>query len=270
MVQVLVRTLDGDSLEVGPLGPESTVFNLKELIADDWGIPPAFQRVVFETELLEDSALLAVHGEAEDFSVTWFVSLDKVSELEQVAAWESLAHRGRNCSKVTIRALSTCARDDRSRRLRTLAMEALAEVAEKGDESVIDLAMRSLEDGLSTGVRKAAVKALARVARKDDSNIVTSLVALFHHEDNMVRAAAVDTLAQVATDCSKHAVDATLALLQDESWNVRSAAITCLAIVAKTNDSVIAGLTACLGDSDEDVQKAAAVALDLPLDWIYK
>ena len=86
-------------------------------------------------------------------------------------------------------------------RVRSFAVVALAEVAEKGNPFAIDLVVGRLED-LDRDVRIAAVAALATIAVKGDAAAINAVVGRFEDEDEdaSVRRTAVDALAEIAVE----------------------------------------------------------------------
>ena len=77
-------------------------------------------------------------------------------------------------------------------------IQALAQLAEKGDQHAITAVAARLEDGLWP-VRHAAVQALAQLAEKGDQYAITAVAALLESREVwQVRRAAVDALAQLA------------------------------------------------------------------------
>jgi len=92
-------------------------------------------------------------------------------------------------------------------------VEALADVAERGDERAITGLCAGLEDA-DRHVRKVAVRALAEVAEKGDERAITGVCARLEDADWDVRKAAVRPFAQLS---EKLSVEATISAMENNT-----------------------------------------------------
>mmetsp|Transcript_88129 Transcript_88129/g.262779 ORF Transcript_88129/g.262779 Transcript_88129/m.262779 type:complete len:541 (+) Transcript_88129:3-1625(+) len=186
----------------------STGRKLKNCIAAVWHLPPDCQELIIGTTVVSDQAFLThIQEEANSLSVTLVVSLERV--------YQRLG--------------------DTSPKVRQKAVQAIAHVAQRGDETAINALGARLQDP-SGIVRGAAVKGLARLAEKGDARTLGSIIEHVESPDPGVRRAALEALGHIADDGNELVVQAASAHLEDPHAFVRLAAAEVLCRVAVCGD----------------------------------
>ena len=85
------------------------------------------------------------------------------------------------------------------------ALEAVAQIAEKGNERAITAVSARLEDR-ERDVRHAAVRTMAQIAEKGDAHAITAVSARLEDRDEYFRVAAVRAMAQIAEKGNAYAI----------------------------------------------------------------
>ena len=98
-------------------------------------------------------------------------------------------------------------------------MEALVQLAEKGDQHAITAVAARLED-TCVDAKRAAVYALMQIAEKGNRHAISAVAARIEDVDKQVRCAAVAALMQLAEKGDQHTITAVAGCLADEAWSL--------------------------------------------------
>ena len=157
--------------------------------------------------------------------------------------------------------------EDEGANVRAAAIKALEHLAMKGDKKVITAVLNSVNEDESDSVRVRATKSLEHLAEKGDAGVIEAVAARLDDKSDYVRTAAVEALAQLAHLAGKGdagVIASISARLLDDSGSgfFRIAAVEALAQLAEKGDAAaIASVSARLKDSAVDVRTAATTAL---------
>merc|ERR1712008_238382 len=112
--------------------------------------------------------------------------------------------------------------------VRDTALQALGQMAEKGDTATLDALRQHLEHE-DWSVREAAVRALAKVAERGDTHTLQAVSACLNDPDPDVRLAAIQVLPLLADDCHEHAIsEVRHRSLNGTSWSAQIASANLL------------------------------------------
>jgi len=214
MIRVFMHTLAGELMGEVEVERSASGRKLKNLIAAQWHLPPDCQELILDTTVIDDQAsLMQDRQDSSELHLTLLVSLERV-----------------------YRRL-----DDASAKVRQKAVQAVAHVAQRGDEPAIDALAARLRDPTAI-VRAAAVRGLARLARKGDARTIGLVSAHLEHADPGIRRSALESLALITEVGDAHVIQAASARLEDPIAFVRLAAAEVLGRVAErrveTADSI--------------------------------
>lgn len=244
-VRIMVKTLAGDILELLET-PDTLVQNLKQKIAQRWGIPAVCQTLISGLSVMEDSKKIVFYLEGQVLDVNLVKCLDNVHEMlrcgstnpmiEAIEILGDLAFKG---DEDTIEKLCECAEQGHSFKVRIATVRALPKVAHIGDERALaTLIACSMEEGghIIQDLRMAAVKALPLVASQGDQLALEALHARVQDTDRLVRCCALQAIGAVVSKLDEIDNEATLSTtasaistaLFDESFMVREAAASLL------------------------------------------
>jgi len=233
-VRVTVWTLNGGLLDID-VEPDTTVLKLKNEIAEQMSVPIIFQSLfsTIEADELKDNDPI-VHQRYQ-----LVISLAKAQEKldchqGQIDVLQDLRKLGLRGGVQAVAAVCGCL-EDTDVTVRIAAVEAMAQVVEKGDQHAIDAVIGRMEHAAGY-IRGAAVMALATVAEKGDQHAVAALIRRLDDADLSVRNAAVEALAHFPEKGDVHALAALIGRLEDADGAVRQAAVKALAHVAEKGD----------------------------------
>jgi len=262
--RVLISRLSGDTLELEAEPADvRLVQDLKRQIAEQWGIPPPCQRLLFNSQDLSDKDVLAsALGQAMPAFTLVVLMEDAYADLSsgdenaKRAAAEALEQMAREGDDRAIDALVACL-DDEHEDVRDAVVNALAQVAGQGSERVL-WALRTQLDDPREAVRSIAVDTLARVALKGDSHAMPLLTA------HLVRASGADdvkTMYEVSDALVRiaHADHHELAtpltpLIEHPTGLVRKVAVRAVARgIQEGDEQAVLALTSRLQAADEDL-----------------
>jgi len=138
--------------------------------------------------------------------------------------------------------------------IRFAAVEALPQLAQRGDAHAIERAAELLED-VSPSVRKAAISAFARVAFEDDELAIVASAARLEHRQAEVRLAGLEAISLLAQKGNSRAIAAAHTVVADREVGVRQQALKVLRALAP--DSLQTGSR---GGTDSLAHSLAAAA----------
>mmetsp|Transcript_76368 Transcript_76368/g.223977 ORF Transcript_76368/g.223977 Transcript_76368/m.223977 type:complete len:317 (+) Transcript_76368:48-998(+) len=265
MIDVVVRNVAGDSIDL-EVQQDDTVCGLKDKIVKHWPVPQKYQQVVHESAVLADAerpaARSAPGGPA--LQLTMVVCLDAMrQELaagsfnRQVNMLKNLLPLCRGSGDVVVVFVCSLLEEPGVRAAASRALGVLA----KGDERARDFAAKRLGHE-EPEVREAAVEALAEVACKGDRSVMALLGGCSEDESPRVRRAMLEAFAKVAERGDAEALAVVGACLGDTAYDVRWAAVRALQHLTGQGDAeAVARLGAFLGDASYLVRLATAEAL---------
>ena len=189
---VVTRGFTGELLVIDGFSGSFTRWrdNVQNQIAEVWGVPKIFQRLV--------------HG---------VTDLTYVNEAHLI---NDIVDGG--CLSLTLVVSVRLDFDDRTKR--KTAVEALVELVDKGHQPSIT-AVRGLLKDDEWAVRRTAVEALAKLAPKDDQPTITAVRGLLKDPHWVVRKTAVEALAQLAVKGDEATKFALEGMEKDVCWIVR-------------------------------------------------
>lgn len=232
------------------LGPQSTCYTLKRMVAESWRVPPMCQKLTSRDEVLSDVDLLMDRCELEpELELTMIESHE---ELERCLTHEHSATRlsavrfllrvAQRDHARTVSAVHACLQDN-NMGVRLAVVEVLAALASaslSGDATAVSMLVGYLEDRESD-VRQAATEALARVVKGNDKPTLEAVRRYLVHWRGEVRRTAVRTLSLLAATASgdEPSVRALCGCLDDADAEVRSMVARTLPMVAAKGDAFV-------------------------------
>jgi HEAT repeat protein len=271
---VSVCTLAGDVLEL-TLHPKSPVLALKRAICEHWGWVLLSMDLVQGTALLENGQLLEAYAaDGEPLQVTCIKSNSilnsseahvRVTGVRQLLQVAHMPGTQREDIEEIVNILKPCLADP-IEEVRRSTVEALGDLGNQGDESIISLLKETLTIEKSDDVRCSVVEAFGKLApRSHDADLLGTLMqvhASARPRDKDLRRSLVEAVAKVARPGNQPAIAYVVRRLGDGSKSVRRTAVEGLAELALVgNAQVINLLIGVLEDWDADVKEAAVQAL---------
>lgn len=264
---VMVCSLHGESLNL-VLEACTTASKLKEKIADEWLIPPIFQRLVITSAGL-DARDLPDDGLIEDACYTMILSFVKVDEklckgpMERVDAFTALGLLGSRGGENAIAAVCDGLKDGQiyygHSDVQQAAAKALAKITAKNDNPSV---ITALCDRLGHGeiqVRYYVIHALTKVAERGDQNAVNGVCNQLKKKCSLP---VMGLLEMVAEKGDQNAIAAACTHLESQLPDVRKSALNVLAQVAETGDqNAIDAVQNCLKNRDSRVRTDALETL---------
>lgn len=244
---IRILGLDGSVLELN-LPSASKVQRLREEIAAAWQIPPTCQRLVHDTEVLENGVTIGSLGgkKSSELTLNLIVILDEVTQVfERCGGLATEVKIMRFLNKLAVEGNADASKTRRAClhhrdcRVRGSALEALGLAGNPGDEQIFSAACGCLEDSAES-VRCSALRALWAVTEKGDGRLVPLVLPFLGDPAAKVRHAAV----QIISDSF-----------------VISGSSPQLVTDSEKLESIVAGLSDLLADEDVFVQNAARRAL---------
>lgn len=205
-IRILLQSLSGDDLEID-IAPDATVRDLKDEVSKLWSMPVAFQMLTAEAcHLADNSASLSMCGLINNsLSVTAILSMESIQNaiacLEaghtvevQVEALQNLTQLGPKYLDGVITAVGKLLNAESSE-VKLAAWTCITKVAERGNETAIEVVTAQLE---YESTRQVAVVALGQIAEIGNLCALDSLGRFLEHEDLDVCLFALDAFAQFA------------------------------------------------------------------------
>jgi len=280
-LRVTLSSLVGETLDL-EVQATDTIINVKHVVARVWSIPCSCQKLLLDTEVLTDDAIiercvrcktLEVGG---GLSLTVVVSLDVVraylnsqdasSDIrvaKRVFALQELGILGLKGGTAGIATVVNCL-EEKDERVCQAAVESLRQFAMKGDQRIIAALIAKLQHKRSN-VKKVALGFLGELTELGDHNVVTEVCACLEHH---VTSASV-TMAAVATLCTlalqgdqDHIVSSLTNLLVHKSKNVRKVVIQSLVKLSERGIAIsVSAVSACTADTQSEVRIATLKAI---------
>lgn len=173
------------------------------------------------------------------------------------AAVHALGRVAPKADPVAIRVVSGCLSHPGAG-VRRAAIGALAELAAGLGNASISATLGPCLEDQDVSVRQAAVEALANVSEKGAPEIISSITTKLEHPKADVRLAAVQALANVSLEGDACSIELLCRCLKDQRLHVRRAVVDSLVQVAgKRNEQVIVGALALVKHSKAHARRAA-------------
>eukprot|EP00929_Paragymnodinium_shiwhaense_P115156 TRINITY_DN8384_c0_g1_i1.p1 TRINITY_DN8384_c0_g1~~TRINITY_DN8384_c0_g1_i1.p1 ORF type:complete len:1514 (-),score=356.60 TRINITY_DN8384_c0_g1_i1:176-4717(-) len=182
--------------------------------------------------------------------------------LEAVALLPEVAPKG---CEAAVHSIALRLEGDSSVRVRILAANALPLVANRGCNTAVEALCSALQK-TSREVRAAARQALAELADGgDDARVATAVIRCLEGSDEIVKLDMLDSFREVSQTFNVGIVDATCRCLMDDNAKVRDAAASAVARLSSERgcEYVVESVRALLEHAEEDVRMAALKALPL-------
>lgn len=229
------------------------VRDVKDRLAEQWGVPPMCQSLVAGSrELLDDEELQAVCQGAESD----FPAAQPVLKLEMIVSYAPAYTCLESCNHIHKRAD---------------AVEAVARAATNDYDRVVGALVVALTKDQASEVRSAAVGALSRVAESGDVRVVAALCGRlrqrggaegrWRERDAGVRREVIEAVGKVAHAGDDSAIASIFQCLVDCD-EVQQAALSALQRIAVSgDDAATSGISEHMKNRDERIRVAAQKAL---------
>eukprot|EP00931_Biecheleriopsis_adriatica_P117555 TRINITY_DN93058_c0_g1_i1.p1 TRINITY_DN93058_c0_g1~~TRINITY_DN93058_c0_g1_i1.p1 ORF type:complete len:260 (+),score=53.32 TRINITY_DN93058_c0_g1_i1:77-856(+) len=247
-VTAIISTLGGRTLEV-EMASGSTIYELKQKVLKEWGVPPCGQKMFLGTAQLVDASFL------DDLSVTdgtlqisiitdtgvlipsrmaqlqaHLVGIAAETSQERKAAKKNLLAfvdvADRPELEEVLKGL-TCLLSSGQSETRKLALLALQQIVPKG-HSCTKFIVNELEDP-DPYTRQVAVDTLLKLVQRGDDEVVWSLKRTCTHRQSFVRLAAIEALGELAPLDDKQSIELLNGIFdKDDDESVRQACMNAM------------------------------------------
>lgn len=194
--------------------------------------------------------------------------LDNVDDDVRCASIEALGQVADRGDRDTVAAVAANL-DNPSYEVKCSALKTLGGLAPLGDKETILKITPYLECIEYSNLRYSAVAALETIAGKGDEALIDVALKLAESKDAGIKSSAIMLLGKASLQGDMSTVRMLSAFCKDISWYVRRVAVEALATVAHRGDEcALAAVRQCLQDRDDSVRHAAAqasVALESPV-----
>lgn len=205
-IRILLQSLSGADGEIA-IASDATVLDLKDEVSRLWSMPVAFQMLTAEARHLTDNTeSLSMCGLIDNsLSVMAILSMESIQTatacLEaghtvevQLEALQNLTQLGPKYLDDVITAVGKLLNAE-SREVKSAAWTSITKIAERGNETAIEVVTAQLE---YESTRQAAVVALKQIAEIGNPCALDGLGRLLEHEDLDVCLFALDAFAHFA------------------------------------------------------------------------
>mmetsp|Transcript_118683 Transcript_118683/g.215853 ORF Transcript_118683/g.215853 Transcript_118683/m.215853 type:complete len:488 (-) Transcript_118683:97-1560(-) len=224
-IDVLVQCLTGEEFWLTP-SAQDPVTELKNMLAEVWGIPALCQQLLTVCSMLHDTELLCHYVKDGSMPCTAVIV---VHEACPPATLAKLALRG---TEGVMNAVFRIMEDDGAR---YQFFTELRKISKQGDERVVAVLieiMKKVSDKLSSAFLQAEVLyTLARVGAHSEC-AQTEVIARLQEASASVRIAALEALCHFAIDTSLGSIRAVAKCLEDDHEDVRFQAVQVLTDIA--------------------------------------
>lgn len=280
MLGVCISSVAGDTLEI-ELEASDTIASVKHAVASTWSIPCTCQRVVTDSEVLEDDAIIERCMRSNPVGVTRLiltvvVSLDVVRSninckdacsdvraAKRVFALQELGILGLKGGHAGIALVVNCL-EEKEERVCRAAIDALSKFAAKGNQDIIAALVPKLKHK-RCNVKRVALEFLGQLAEVGDRNVITEVCSCLeqHVTSAEITAAAIETLGTLALQGDRDCITLSLTqLLCHRSKLVRKAGVQSLTKLAERGVAIkISAVSGCLVDTQPEVRIATLKAI---------
>jgi len=146
---------------------------------------------------------------------------------------------------------------------KTSAVEALSQIARRGDDKVINAITKLLQEG-SSAIRYAAICALPKIVQQGHPPTIAALTVSLENDCHQNRGAAIGALAKLVQKGHRPTIDSLMTVLANDgdSSFVRTSAVEALSQIARRgDDKVINAITKLLQEGGSAIRYAAICAL---------
>ncbi|CAJ1371642.1 unnamed protein product [Effrenium voratum] len=261
MVCLTIRSIAGQSCCID-VEAKCTVQDLKLRLQSQWRVPPRCLELICGTKSLPNTHCFE---EADDgLELLGVLSLQAIcldlnrsgAQKRAEALKELSEMRGQ---RQAVEAACRCL-EDKNAYVRSAAAEAVARVAEQGDQQVMDLV-----DSLMKTRPMLAMRLLVGVVPRGHRPSVSRVRRRLRDASSEVRQSALVALAQLAQPGDKDVIDTIVSMLSDPDRagleNVRIAALNSLGHLAVGDRTRVKAIASCLMDKNSYTRRAAAETL---------
>jgi hypothetical protein len=168
-----------------------------------------------------------------------------------------------NADPVKLAVLAVLANAGASFQDKRSAVEALSQIARRGDDKVINAITKLLQEG-SGVIRYAAICALPKIVQQGHPPTIAALTVSLENDCHQNRGAAIGALAKLVQKGHRPTIDSLMTVLANDgdSSFVRTSAVEALSQIARRgDDKVINAITKLLQEGGSAIRYAAICAL---------